>query len=122
MLDDAHVNFIDLDDAMLGPAPLGIATFARRLRASLGGSVGEHAAVAHMLEVYDRAWTPRLRLSGRLWAVDVVSQVLECQLASRRVEAKTRQGEIYGCEEIAQARLTQTLRRLDAPQRNKRPI
>src|SRR4029453_9716667 len=66
-----QVRFIDLDDSVIGPAPLAASIFARRLRRAGVTCDAVHAA-------YERAWHG---LSSRPvdWpAVVVVSQLVGC--------------------------------------------
>lgn len=84
------VRFIDLDDSVVGPAPLAIATLARRIRRIAPESVG------HLHHAYERAWQPALVIDERWSKFDRVSRVLECYLGWRRVCLKSERGEIHG--------------------------
>lgn len=104
------VRFIDLDDALIGPAPLAIGTFARRVARALG----DHwtpLSTARLVDAYERAWKPGLRLSTLWPAIDLVSDFLECDLAWQRVEIKIARGEVHGVREMAQRSIQQRLLR-----------
>lgn len=91
--------FIDLDDALLGPAPIGVSTFVRRVRAlGLGCADGAHRA-------YERAWPSSPRIVHSWPACRLLSVVLECSLGWQRLLRKTANGEVYDMIDAAR-RLT----------------
>ncbi len=106
-----EVRFIDLDDALIGPAPLAIGTFARRVARALGRDHWFPASTVRLVDSYERAWVPRLHLSALWRAIDLVSDLLECELAWRRVEAKVARGEVHGVIEIARRSIRHRLLR-----------
>jgi hypothetical protein len=95
-IDGDEVRFIDLSDCWLGPAPLGVATFVRRMKVS-----GTPIA-SDLYDRYEGAWKPRLALSDRWRAFELGSLVAESYLAWNRVLLKTARGEIH--DVIAPAR------------------
>jgi hypothetical protein len=110
VLDGDNVRFIDLDDAMVGPAPLGMATFVRRCESALRSDPRHGDGGASLLDAYGLAWEPNLSLTRAEWkAMALVSQALESRLAWQRVEAKTRRGEVYRCLESARAAIRRGL-------------
>lgn len=106
-----EVRFIDLDDALIGPAPLAIGTFARRIARALGPDHWTPVSTARLVDVYERTWTPRLRLSTLWPAIDLVSDLLEYDLAWRLVEVKVARGEVHGVQETAQRSIRHRLLR-----------
>lgn len=59
LVDEDAVRFIDLDDAMFGPAPFGIATFVRRCTSRLRRDPA-HGDATGLLDAYSQVWQPRL--------------------------------------------------------------
>ena len=101
---DGGVRFIDLDDSFLGPAPLALATFARRIARAAGMKPGP------MYREYERAWSPAL--TGIGWAgFEIVSAVLEAHLGWKRVVLNTERGEVSGVLEVARSTVAQRLAR-----------
>jgi hypothetical protein len=97
------IRFIDLDDSALGPAPIAATTFVERLRRS--GLTRDDVAAVY--EAYERAWPSLPPLDRR--AFEIVSRLVECQLAWRRVVVKTVRGEVFGIVELAREQLARRL-------------
>lgn len=109
---DGHaVRFIDLDDALLAPAPLALATFARRLERAVRDRDWATAWPLQLVHAYERAWHPPLDLRRHWPAIDLVSDCLECWLAWQRMESKIASGEVHGVREVAQPALQRRLLR-----------
>jgi len=104
IVDSDDVRFIDLDDCVLGPAPLAAATFGRRTK-RLGPSCG-----GQLYRSYVEAWEPPLEIHNRWRDFDVVSTLFECYLSWRRVVIKSERGEITDLLEPARSRLAQRVR------------
>jgi hypothetical protein len=98
-----EIRFIDLDDSALGPAPIAASTFVCRLRR--GGLTRDD--VAAIYDAYERAWPQPLRVDRR--AFDIVSRLVECHLAWKRVVLKTVRGEVFGVIDLAREQLAQRL-------------
>jgi hypothetical protein len=103
LLDDDDVRFIDLSDCSLGPAPLGIATLARRLQLA-GASIG-----SELYEAYERSWSPPLEVGERWRAFELVSLLAESYHAWNRVLLKTERGEVHDAIEPARRALARRL-------------
>jgi hypothetical protein len=99
------VRFIDLDDSVLGPAPIAIATFAMRMKRrglEFGGD---------LYRSYERAWKPQLFIADRWRDFEIVSTLTDCYLGWKRVVEKTERQEIQGCLGLACAALARRLAR-----------
>lgn len=103
LIDHGQVRFIDLDDAALGPAPLGMATLARRLQTVRSDGPLGQASMTTAVEAYCQAWSPPLELERRWSSFALISQILECQLAWHRVVNASRRGDIHGALELARS-------------------
>ena len=103
IVDSDDVRFIDLDDCVLGPAPIAAATFARRTK-RLGLSCGNG-----LYRSYVEAWEPPIEMHDRWCDFDVVSILVECYLSWKRVVIKTGRGEIVDLLEPARGKLVQRL-------------
>ncbi|MCA1584777.1 MAG: hypothetical protein LC791_08405 [Acidobacteria bacterium] len=108
LLDEEEVRFIDLDDSYLGPAPLAITTFARRVTRAHVAEKGAQVRGA-IYRAYDREWSPARRAGDRWPAFEIVSVCLEEYLGWKRLEGKTARGEVSGVLEIARARVGRRL-------------
>ncbi len=103
IVDGDDVRFIDLDDSALGPASIAASAFVQRLRR--GGLTQDDAAAVY--DAYERVWQPPRSLDRR--AFDIVSMLIECHLAWKRVVRKTVRGEVFGIIELARAQLARRL-------------
>lgn len=103
MVDGSRVRFIDLDDAVLGQPPLAVGILGRRLQRRPGTQRTEATWPAQLYRAYELAWALPPMGQVRWSAFEVVSQLLECQMAWQRVEGKTARGEIYGASDAARA-------------------
>jgi hypothetical protein len=103
-----EVRFIDLDDSALGPAPIAMATFATRIK-RLGISCG-----SDLYRSYERAWKPQLVMRDLWRDFEIVSTLVDCHLAWKRVVVKTERQEIHGCLGLAQDTLARRLARVVA--------
>ena len=108
------VRFIDLDDSHVGPAPLAIATFARRLeRMAVGASASPELADV-VRRGYERAWPESV--AGCDWrALDIAAAVLEADLGWKRVIKNIERGELAGPLDRVRGRIAQRLTRATAP-------
>jgi hypothetical protein len=107
-----EVRFIDVDDSALGPAPIAMATFATRLK-RLGISCG-----SDLYRSYERAWKPQVVMRDLWRDFEIVSTLVDCHLAWKRVVVKTERQEIHGCLGLARDTLARRLARVvaaDAP-------
>jgi hypothetical protein len=103
-VDRDRVRFIDLDNSVLSSAPLGVATFGRRVEA---------AGFSDLEAVYG-SYFESLRIPTTidcvtLRAFELVSLVLECRLAWKRVLQKTQDDEVYGAVDYVRRRLARRL-------------
>src|SRR5262249_5155306 len=103
ILDADAVRFVDLDDSALGAAPLAVSTFVERL-ARRGVGRDDRASI---YDAYERTWRSLPPLDRR--AFEIVSRLIECYLAWRRVVVKTVRGEIFGVASLARERLARSL-------------
>jgi hypothetical protein len=104
-----EVRFIDLDDCRVGPAPIAVSTFARRL-----ARIGMPCA-GELYRSYERAWEPAIDMGSRWHDFEVVSMVVECYLAWQRVVLKTGRNEIYDCLGPARDAIVRRLVRVVTP-------
>jgi hypothetical protein len=101
--EDGSVRFIDLDDSFFGPAPLAIATLARRIRRAV--RTPEFPALTRVLyRAYGGAW-PDGALAHCPWrSVEIASVALDAYLGWRRIRRSEELGEITGAVEFARLR------------------
>ena len=98
MVHDSEVRFIDVDDSFAGPAPLAMATFARRS--------GDRAAY----RAYERSW-PKL-LAGVDWErVEIGAAVFGSWSGWIDLKRKVERGEVYAALECLEARVRRRLER-----------
>lgn len=102
------VRFIDLDDSFAGPAPLAVATLARRTRRI--AVTGEAGLLADRIyQAYEGIW-PRMDLSRCPWRTyEIVSALVDAYLGWGCVVANTERHEVYGAIDAARARLAERL-------------
>jgi hypothetical protein len=112
LVDGEAVRFIDHDVARLGPAPLAIAILARRLARADSGNPCADSVREVVYRSYQEAWSPPLRLGARWNAFEIVSELVECELAWRRVTLRSERGEIDGVLDTAYAHLARRLTRI----------
>lgn len=94
--ESGEVHFIDLDESYFGPAPLAMATYARRCRN------------LSLYRVYEQAWSPPL--TDVDWrSFEVVAAVVEAWRGWQRVEQNTRRGEVHGALGLAATRIRERL-------------
>ena len=98
MDEDGRVRFIDVDDSFYGPAPLAMATYARRC--------GDRAAY----RAYEDAWP------GRLAAIDwrsfgVVASVIDSRLGWERMMQNIERGEVQAELDLVRTRVRERLTR-----------
>jgi hypothetical protein len=105
LIDGDDVRFIDLDDCALGPAPIAVSTFAKRIT-RLEISCGHE-----LYGNYERAWNPALNVHGRWRDFETVATLVECYHAWGRVKMKTEREEIHGALEPARVALARRLAR-----------
>jgi hypothetical protein len=101
------VRFIDLDDSLLGPAPLAMALFAMRAR---GMRAVACTASRSLCETYERSWAPRL---GDVdWpAFEAAATLLVAWLGWQRLERNIRFGQVYAARGLAETRIRDWLTR-----------
>lgn len=102
LVHDEQVRFIDLGDARIGPAPIALSTFARRLRRLGVPSDGPYGA-------YEAAWTPALSLRHEWPVFELLSCLFECYGSWMRVVVKDQRGETHGLLERLRTRLAKRL-------------
>lgn len=108
--DDGPVRFIDLDDSFAGPAPLAIATFARRVSRLQAHRRRKASSSESLYRAYQRAWPAAL---GRCdWrSFEIAAVVLEARLGWERVVNNTARGDVHGVLDLARLRTAQRLAR-----------
>jgi len=107
--DGGTVRFIDLDDSFLGPAPLAIATFARRIgRAGIAADAFSSLRRA-LYRAYDRAWRHGGVANCPWRSVEIASLVLDAHLGWQRIRRSEEVGEISGAVEFARSRVGRQL-------------
>jgi hypothetical protein len=93
-----RVRFIDVDDSILGPAPLAMATLARR------------CADPTLYRTYERSWSPPLaRLEWRDF--EVAASVVESWLGWQRLWRNIERGEVFAPLDLVEARVRARLAR-----------
>ena len=99
LVDAGHrVRFIDVDDSFLGPAPLALATLARR------------SADPTLYRTYERSWSPPLaRLDWQDF--DVAASVVESWLGWTRLRRNIERGEVFAPLDLVEARVRARLAR-----------
>ena len=107
--DDGAVRFIDLDDSYLGPAPLAIATFARRIRRARIAAVDEATLKNAVYRAYEQGWPVASLVDCRWRSVEIASTVLDAYLGWRRIVTGTERGEVCGALEHAATRIGREL-------------
>jgi hypothetical protein len=103
IVDGGDVRFIDLDDALLGPAPLAVATLARRIERGSWAHGWSSTSTGRLIDAYERAWTPHLHVAEHWETVGLVSQLVECHLAWQRVTTMIERGEVHGVQGVVRA-------------------
>jgi hypothetical protein len=99
LVDAGHrVRFIDVDDSFLGPAPLAMATLARR------------SADPTLYRTYERSWSPPLaRLDWQDF--EVAASVVESWLGWTRLRRNIERGEVFAPLDLVEARVRTRLAR-----------
>jgi hypothetical protein len=93
-----RVGFIDVDDSFLGPAPLAMATLARR------------CADPTLYRTYERSWSPPLaRLDWQDF--EVAASVVESWLGWKRLRRNIERGEVFAPLDLVEARVGARLAR-----------
>lgn len=109
LLDGTNVRFIDLDDALWGPAALGLAIFVRRVVRATAGCAARDVLEERLLETYQKA-CDRPPLVRRSWkSVQLVAELVEIELVWQRLELMSARGEIHGALLQGQAALRRRL-------------
>jgi hypothetical protein len=107
IVNGSDVCFIDLDGAILGPAPVAIAILSGRLFKR--GRAGETRRWA-MYRAYEDAWTPPLRPLGVEWrAIEIVATLVECAFSWGRVLARSQRGEVDGVAGLARSAIARRI-------------
>ena len=95
---DGRVRFIDVDDSFYGPAPLAMATYARR-----GGGGGAYGR-------YEAAW--RGRLTSVDWTMfEVAARVIESRLGWQRIVRNIERREVHAALDLVTNRVRGRLAR-----------
>ena len=99
LVDAGHrVRFIDVDDSFLGPAPLAMATLARR------------SADPTLYRAYEQSWSPPLaRLDWQDF--EVAASVVESWLGWKRLRRNIERGEVFAALDLVEARVRARLAR-----------
>jgi hypothetical protein len=113
--DRGAVRFIDLDDSYLGPAPLALATLARRLRRWHNPKAVDTVSTDRLRRAYERTWSSPALDTGVWQALELVSNVVEAHLGWRRVMANVVRGELHGSLDPIVGRIAQRLMRIVVP-------
>jgi hypothetical protein len=107
IVNGSDVCFIDLDGAILGPAPVAIAILSGRLVKR--GRAGETRRLA-MYRAYEDAWTPPLRPLGVEWRpIEIVATLVECAFSWSRVLARSQRGEVGGVAGLARSAIARRI-------------
>jgi hypothetical protein len=104
VLDDRAVRFIDLDDSFVGPAPLALATFRRRVERQHGGQHAAQMSKDAVCLAYEQAWSPSLDMGQRWSEFEVMSTLLEGYLGWTRLAKNLERGEVSRVLDLAEAR------------------
>lgn len=100
-------RFIDLDDSFLGPAPLAMALFAKRMRSRRSVAC---TASGSLYEGYEQSWSPPL--PDVAWpAFEAAATLLEAWLGWQRLERNRRSGQVHGASGFAETRIRDRLTR-----------
>jgi hypothetical protein len=111
LLDRGQVRFIDLEESHRGPAPLAIATFARRFSRLTSARPVPSDFSRRIYSAYERG-RRRPALAPSLWhAFEIVSMLLEMHAGWRRVLRNIERGELHAPLEFIERRLAHRLMR-----------
>jgi len=95
--EESAVRFIDVDDSYWGPAPLALATFARR-----------SADPATARRAYEQSWVPAL--SGIEWRrLEVAATVFQAWLGWNRLKRNVERGEVCAALDQVEAAIRERL-------------
>jgi hypothetical protein len=109
LLDDDGVRFIDLDDSYIGPAPLALSTFQRRLVRHLGGLCDGERSNDALRVAYEQAWSPSLPMGDSWRAFEIVSTLIEGYLGWTLLVKNTERGVVHGALDLGRARAARRL-------------
>jgi hypothetical protein len=107
--EDGGVRFIDLDDSFVGPAPLALATFARRVARLQVASQIDVGPADELYLAYAEAWPMGVLMGCERIDFEIVSTVLEAHLGWSRVMKCAARGEVAGALDSIRARLARRL-------------
>lgn len=107
ILEGDRVRFIDLDEAILGPAPLSLATFARRVG-------GDRAWRRRLFEPFAATWDLPPLSDETLAAYDLVSRLVECRSAWEQAARNDELGHTVGVLEFARRQIATRVERCAA--------
>lgn len=103
IVDGNDVRFIDLDDAVVGPALLAVATFTRRVRRP------SPEVADFLLNTCTHEWQPPIDF-GEVWSsVSLLSRLVECHFGWKRMRLKTERGEIQGVLDLGRRSIVKRL-------------